>query len=111
MDLVTLIYLASVAPRLTDLSMALGIVGLLLVGGVKFFHAMELIPTPPLRRYVVACVVLILFGAALPSERAIYLMVGAYAGQDFVASETGQDMLVQIQTLVMQRLEELAEAE
>ena len=105
MDWIVLIYLANVLPNLQTL---FGLAGGFGLGGALFVWALTEGDVRAPNWAFAARAALIFVAVLIPSERAIWLMVGAHVGTEFAATESAQEMFGQIQTIVMDRLSALA---
>ena len=92
MDLVLFIYLASVVDGITMLVFILGfvLIGVSCVLSVAIFsdNLKDHIFNKLFKYALTTAIILFVVGTLLPSERTMYLMGGAYIGQQIIKSDT-----------------------
>lgn len=105
MELPVLIYLANVLPNLQVL---LGMGGGVIFAGCVMVAIMSEGDVVAPKAVFFASAFAVFLAVLIPSERTIWLMLGAHVGTEVAAMESTQEMIDHAQTIITDRLADLA---
>lgn len=106
------LYLAEVVGKLGSLASLASVVGVICFFGIAFWWGCwqenkENVPQPPMKPFFIIWIIAIFLSVVVPSKETVYLIAGSQAGEAVVTSETGQEILTDIQAVIRAQLADL----
>jgi hypothetical protein len=104
MSLAFFVYLASIVQGLKLLLILPGTILLVLLPCIMFFNTVKEKETTNKKWFIIPAAIMLFLGSLIPSERAMYMMAGAYAAQSVYESPATQRISGKIIDLIDEKL-------